>query len=857
MTRPLHTHWEQAPKGSRGVCDAMTRHPGVPLATDLGELVGRHRLVYDAPAAIWEEGLPLGNGDLAAMAYQPRGSYCWGLTKADIRDLRNPVMPFHPHEEWVRAVRERRCLDTDWMNEEEWEFYREDYFPCFLPAGGLFLGEIRKGDLAVRRQELDLYTAVHRARLRRGGEIESFVFHGANVLAVRLRGMKGRRFALRLSPEGVDPRFPGYVETETAKTMRREVFRRVRHCWTAEAACQRVDYADGHRALTVAQVRGGRFTRTGEGLAGSVLLADADEVMLLLTITTAREAAYLQRRAERTLQGAWQRGYARLETDHRMFWHERWSRSQITIPDRALEAQWWFALYTMAASSRGAYPVPLMSAWNVRLDQPYHGDYHNNINSQMCYWPVFAANHADLAEVYARHFREVLPEMEMETRRVWNLPGVKVPFACAGRGLDFWGVGYWRYEFFVSAWTAQIAWWHYEHTLDKDFLRRHGWPLLQAVADFYAAYLERDPATGRLSLPLAKLCEDTMFNAAPDQRLVRDVGLDLAAIHSHLRDAVRAAQALGLSADAKRYAAVLKDLAPVPVADGEFALAAEASRDLPISHPYTIGPIYPAELVTRLGPAKLLPVAEKSLASIWRCSSRVTAGLPQITEPYWNDDLSMGWLGAARAWMGDGEGARDAILNGWVAGCLKTNGFLARQARPPADRPAMPWMQNQTCGLANVVNEMLLQSHSGVIQVFPAAPAAWRDAAFANLLARGAFLVSALRRGGVTRWVAITSRRGGEAKLLNPWGARQAGRIRLERSNGPIESVRPEADGCLRLRLAAGESVRLALAGEFPLREMRLAAGSAPAGPWAALRRRGDSSDWVAWWGKPAKPGNR
>ena len=201
---------------------------------------------------------------------------------------------------------------------------------------------------------------------------------------------------------------------------------------------------------------------------------------------------------------------------------------------------------------------------------------------------------------------------------------------------------------------------------------------------------------------------------------MRDAGTDLAAVHGHLRDAARAADALGLPADADRYRKALSNLNPVPVVNGEFTVARGVPLDVPVSHPYQIIPIYPTGLVTQLGPDELIPIARRTLQEVWRCSSRVTVGQPDSGRLRWNDDLSMGWLGVARAWMGDGDGALDALLNGWVTSTLKTNGFLAEQSRAPQERAGMMWMQNQLCGLANGVNEMLLQSHSDTIHVFPA-----------------------------------------------------------------------------------------------------------------------------------------
>jgi alpha-L-fucosidase 2 len=55
------------------------------------------------------------------------------------------------------------------------------------------------------------------------------------------------------------------------------------------------------------------------------------------------------------------------------------------------------------------------------------------------------------------------------------------------------------------------------------------------------------------------------------------------------------------------------------------------------------------------------------------------------------------------------------------------------------------------------MNEMLLQSWGGVIRVFPAIPASWKDVSFARLLAKGAFEVSAERKDGRTKWIRIKS----------------------------------------------------------------------------------------------------
>ena len=57
---------------------------------------------------------------------------------------------------------------------------------------------------------------------------------------------------------------------------------------------------------------------------------------------------------------------------------------------------------------------------------------------------------------------------------------------------------------------------------------------------------------------------------------------------------------------------------------------------------------------------------------------------------------------------------------------------------------------------ARALQEMLLQSSDG-ISVFPSMPDCWKDASFSDLRAEGAITLSAIRKGGQTRKIEITS----------------------------------------------------------------------------------------------------
>jgi alpha-L-fucosidase 2 len=80
-----------------------------------------------------------------------------------------------------------------------------------------------------------------------------------------------------------------------------------------------------------------------------------------------------------------------------------------------------------------------------------------------------------------------------------------------------------------------------------------------------------------------------------------------------------------------------------------------------------------------------------------------------------------------------------------------------------------PFTLEGNFAFASAVQEMLIQSHTGVIVIFPAVPAGWENASFRTLRAEGAFLVSAEREEGQTKKVEIISLKRGKCRLRNPF----------------------------------------------------------------------------------------
>lgn len=132
---------------------------------------------------------------------------------------------------------------------------------------------------------------------------------------------------------------------------------------------------------------------------------------------------------------------------------------------------------------------------------------------------------------------------------------------------------------------------------------------------------------------------------------------------------------------------------------------------------------------------------------------------------------SFAWLASLAARAHDGAKAERALEVFSTAFTLR-NSFHCngdRSGQGYSKFRYRPFTLEGNFAAAAGVQEMLLQSHRGRIEVFPAVPDSWRDAAFSTLRAQGAFLVSAERRDGVTRRVEVESEKGGVCRLLSPW----------------------------------------------------------------------------------------
>ncbi|MCX7048080.1 MAG: hypothetical protein NTX50_21670 [Candidatus Sumerlaeota bacterium] len=475
-----------------------------------------------------------------------------------------------------------------------------------------------------------------------------------------------------------------------------------------------------------------------------VTMKPGETVVVVSAILSDLDAADFVEAAKKRAATLTAQEIAALSTKHQAWWSDFWRRSFIEIPDKEIEKRWYAALYIIASCSRPGKVAPgLWGNW-VTTDRPsWHGDFHLNYNFQAPYYIVYSSNHADLSTPFYQAIWESVPNgREMAKRHGWK--GVHFPV-----GIGPWGLhsgnpdGDWGQRS-DAAFAALNFLWQYQYTQDVDFLRKTAYPYLLEVAAFWEDYLKFE--NGRYVI-----YDDSIHEGSgKDMNPLLSLGLVRTLFKSLLQ------MSKDLNVDAERRAKwqdILDKLSAFPLQErdgktvfrySEKGTAWWRDNTLGIHH------IFPVGAIGLDSDAKLLEICHNTIAAMNR----------------WHDNNG---------------------FSSWYTACARV-GYDPRQIlsnlRIECDKRSYPSLilyyggggiENAAGFLA--VNEMLMQSHEGVIRFFPCWPREM-DARFGGLRAVGAFLVSAELKNGAAGGVKIVSEKGKDCAVVNPWPVKKIALIR-------------------------------------------------------------------------------
>ncbi|WP_432176553.1 glycosyl hydrolase family 95 catalytic domain-containing protein [Streptomyces sp. Tue6028] len=493
-------------------------------------------------------------------------------------------------------------------------------------------------------------------------------------------------------------------------------------------------------------------------------------------------------RAVAAVRGASAQPYDGLARTHRARWHAYYRKSFLSLPDARLQRFYWIQLYKTASAARRDAPV--MATSGPWLEPTPWPNTWWNLNVQLEYWLIHGSNHLELDAVTRAlgEFRDNLAKEVAERYRGDSLgiPRTTDPQLVNGAAgtLTGYGVGIPGQdpptpEVGNLTWALHNVWLSYRHTMDESILRDVLFPLLRKAVNYYLHFLEPG-ADGRLHLP-ATFSPEYGGNT-------RDCNYDLMLLTWGCRTLLESAELLGVDDEsAPRWRDVLARRADYPTDANGFMIGADipfAKSHRHYSHLLAVYPLY--ELTGRTPDERAL--IERSLA-------------------HW-----VGFEGALQGYTFTGAASMSALLGKGEDSLAYLGELMTRFIQPNTMYKESGPVIETPLSAAQSLHDMVCQSWGGVVRVFPALPAAWRDLAVHDFRTQGAFLLSAVREGGATRWVRLSSEAGAPCVVRHGI----PGPVEVRDGHGRPLHTADAGDGAIRIALRKGESALITARGDRP-----------------------------------------
>jgi alpha-L-fucosidase 2 len=532
-----------------------------------------------------------------------------------------------------------------------------------------------------------------------------------------------------------------------------------------------------------------------------ITLQPGQKHTLVLALVTNHDTPDHRARAIAMAQALADTRLAEARARHLAWWSALWQKcAKVEIGDDYLEDRYYGSHYVIAACCGNKEFPPGLWGW-VTNDWPGWGsDYHTNYNYEAPWWGVLTSNLVELADPYDQPIMDYLPKMKAYARRFLNVRGAycNVGFGPKGLHVDLSATPYddglnFHGQKSDASFLACNMIMRYYLTYDMEYARRYAYPYLVEVMNFWEDYLTFEPLDGAQGgdgryvskndcvnecLFFIMLPEDSIeFERAKEKNPPLSLGL----IRMASRAAIDLSTALGVDEHRRgKWQHILDHISAFPLTERNgktmFDVCENGITKLEDVNMCCVQHIYPANAVSLSSDPAL-----------------VKAGVDTILyKDLWEQGNSFSTIFAAAARVGVDP---DLIL---------------RQMKRVTEKYIQPnFMFNMggggienSSGIPDGLNEMLLQSHEGFLRLFPCWPKG-RPARFDGLRAYGAFLVSAELAGGTVRSVRIVSEKGQPCTVLNPWPGKAA---RVLRNGENAEIVSGDR---LSLPTSPGERVEL------------------------------------------------
>ena len=184
------------------------------------------------------------------------------------------------------------------------------------------------------------------------------------------------------------------------------------------------------------------------------------------TVATSTEGEDPFKIAEGRAKQALEKPFETIMAGHRYWWNRFWDQSSISIPNATIERQWYLETYKFgAAARRGHPPISLQGPWTADDGKlpPWKGDYHHDLNTQLCYWPCYSGNHLEEGLGFLDWLWDTRANCVEWTKRFFDKPGMNVPMTADLKNRQIGGWHQYTHSSTTASWLAHHFYLHWRY----------------------------------------------------------------------------------------------------------------------------------------------------------------------------------------------------------------------------------------------------------------------------------------------------------------------------------------------------------------------------------------------------------
>jgi len=745
-----------------------------------------YKLWYNAPATVWEEALPIGNGRIGAMIYGNPLQELYQLNEESLwsgypKDCNNPkaanILPM------IReAVNREDYAEADKL----WKANSQGpYTARYLPMANLLLSQESRGKAKNIYRELNISNALSTVTYEVDGvkyRRTSFISYPDQVMVVKIEANRPQSISVNVRLNSL-LRYNIQVDGNNTIQLNGKAPSYVAH---RKDDPHQIVYEDKKGIKFRVQVK--LLPKGGNCITkdSTLTVRNANEVILILSAITDFEDKKMVFKENK-------RSYQKLLKRHISDYQQLFNRLQLSLETRVsekdslptnerlkkfsqdatdnglLELYYQYGRYLLIASSRpGGLPANLQGIWNQYIQPPWGSNYTTNINTEMNYWPAEITN---LPECFLplSNFIKRLAINGAQTAKInyginhgWlahhNSDIWAQTAPTGGYGTDPKGSPRWSCWPMAGVWLSRHLWEHYAFEGDKNYLVKTAYPLMKGAAEFLLQWLQKDPSTGYwITNPSTSPENNFRYidknGKEQNGEIAKSSGMDLGLAWDLLTNCIEASSILNVDrAFRQQCKSVRSKLQPLRI--GSKGQLLEWNKEFEevdphhrhVSHLFAL---YPGREI----------ILEKNPSLAAAC--RKTLEMRGDGGTGW----SMAWKINLWARLEDGNHAFSILKNGLKYVDATQNNIQEGGTYANLFDACPPFQIDGNFGSTAGITEMLVQSHAGYIHLLPALPDSWKNGSIKGVRTRGGFSINMEWKKGKIIHLAITSHLGGTCRI--------------------------------------------------------------------------------------------